>query len=525
MSRTDVGSGADASAGAGTAVATDGPDPVRQMARGGLVNAVGAAVGSFSNIGIVLVITNAFAPAEAGAFFTLTSLILITAVVARLGTPTGLVYFISGGRARGRTGRERSVLRLAARPVVLLSVVVAVALGVAAPQVLDALNIGDGSGDATTQLRVLAVFVPFAVLSEVVLSATRGMGRMRPTVLIDRTGRSVLQFVLVLGTAGWGQPVALAVAWSLPYLPAAVLAWRRFRRDTATSAATGAAGGPPPSGRTFWRFTAPRSVTSVVQIALQRLDIIIVAAYLGPAEAAVYTAASRFLVLGQLGGQAVSLAAQPRLAAAMAQGRTDEANALYRTATCWLVLLSWPLYLVCLHLADQMLALFGPEYGSGRSVVLVLGAVMLVATGCGMVDVVLNMAGRTSWNLANNLVALVVNVVVDVILVPRIGIVGAAVGWAAAIAVNNVLPLAQLALFLRIHPFARGTALAMVSSLVCLGAVPAAGHAISGDVRGTLVGIAVGSVLLLAFSYVMRATLALDVLLAAGRRRPAGGAA
>ena len=56
--------------------------------------------------------------------------------------------------------------------------------------------------------------------------------------------------------------------------------------------------------------------------------------------------------------------------------------------------------------ADEYLAIFGPGYRSAVPVVRTLAAVMLLATGCGMVDMVLAMGGRTSWNLINVLIAL-----------------------------------------------------------------------------------------------------------------------
>ena len=62
---------------------------------------------------------------------------------------------------------------------------------------------------------------------------------------------------------------------------------------------------------------------------------------------------------------------------------------------------------------------------------MVLAAAMLVATGCGMVDMVLTMAGRTSWNLGNVLLALGVNVGLDLLLIPEHGVLGAAIGLAA----------------------------------------------------------------------------------------------
>ena len=64
----------------------------------------------------------------------------------------------------------------------------------------------------------------------------------------------------------------------------------------------------------FWRFTGPRALANLAQITIQRIDIVLVAIMLGPAAAAVYTAATRFLVPGQFANTAISMSAQPRFA-------------------------------------------------------------------------------------------------------------------------------------------------------------------------------------------------------------------
>jgi O-antigen/teichoic acid export membrane protein len=51
-----------------------------------------------------------------------------------------------------------------------------------------------------------------------------------------------------------------------------------------------------------------------------------------------------------------------------------------------------------------------------------------------------------------------------VALIPRYGITGAAIGWAAAITITNLMPLAQVAATKRLHPFGRGT---FVSAALC----------------------------------------------------------
>jgi O-antigen/teichoic acid export membrane protein len=97
---------------------------------------------------------------------------------------------------------------------------------------------------------------------------------------------------------------------------------------------------------------------------------------------------------------------------------------------------------------------------------------MLVATGCGMVDMVLAMAGRTSWNLVNVLVALAVTIGLDLALIPRFGALGAAIGLACAMVANNLLPLVQVGRIMRLHPFGRGTIAAGLLSLGCFCILP-----------------------------------------------------
>ena len=206
-------------------------------------------------------------------------------------------------------------------------------------------------------------------------------------------------------------------------------------------------------------------------MALQRVDVLLVAALAGLAPAAMYAVAGRFVILGQFVNQGVTQSVQPRLAERLAVRDTAGANLLYRQATAWVVTACWPLYLLMFTYAPQYLDLFGGHYEDGVPIVRLLAATMLVATATGCVDVVLAMAGRTWWNLANVGLALLTMLVLDAVLVPRHGAAGAAVGLCAAVLVNNLVPLVQVVHGLGLHPFGRATLLAGGLATSCF-AVP-----------------------------------------------------
>ncbi|MGH3731224.1 MAG: lipopolysaccharide biosynthesis protein [Micromonosporaceae bacterium] len=482
------------------------PQALDGVARGGALNLSGAGYAALAGFGVATLVARGLSRTEAGVFFTATTLFVVIAVVAKLGTPTGLVYWFARLRTRGRSGLLRRCLQVALRPVVLVSA----GLGAAG-------WIGAGwlTGDLADEVRILAVLLPLAAVSDALLAATRGFRTMRPTVAIDRFGRPTLQLLGVAGALLLGASVSwFTVAWVAPWALAAVAAWFALRPllphqpshpATVATAVTdprlprmpahGWPGGVlkspawragparPANGalrhglsldRAFWRFTWPRGASNVLQQLLQRLDVLLVAGLLGFAAAAGYAVATRFTVVGQLGNAAIATAVEPRLAEALAREDDVAARRLYQTATAWLVLATWPIYLLTAVFAPLYLTLFGPAYATGEAVtvVVLLCAAMLISNGCGMVDVVLAMTGRTTWNLGNVSAALLINVGLNLVLLPRLGILGAGIAWAASMLAKNLLPLGQLAIRRGLHPYGRATVTAAALTAGCFGVLP-----------------------------------------------------
>jgi O-antigen/teichoic acid export membrane protein len=515
---------------------TDGR--LAEVARGGLLNLVGAGVAGLGTIALTLIITRTFSQAAAGAFFTAMSLFLIVEAVVSLGSATGTVYFIARLRSLGQHQRIPEVMRTAVRPVAIVSVAAAVVLALLAAPVARLLvggqlgHAGARPAEVTAELRALAVALPFAAMLDTLLGASRGYRAMGPTAMVDRIGRPLLQLTGVGVAAAAGSAALLAPLWALPYLPAVGAVWlwlrriqRRSRPAAAGAASTGPASTEPVTDRSrraaahkreplrFWRFTGPRGLAALAQITIQRVDIVLVAIMRGPAEAAVYTAATRFLVAGQFGNQAISMAAQPRFTEMFAQGDHRGANRIYQVTTAWLILLTWPLYLLAVSFGPQVLTVFGRSYSGGAAVMVILGLTMLLATGCGQVDMVLVTTGRSSWSLINGLLAVVVNVGLDVLLIPRYGITGAAIGWSAAIILTNLMPLAQLAATRRLHPFGSGTFITAGLSVLSFGVLPWAVRGLAGHgVLPSLAAIACGCAVMAGGMWRFRADLNLAAM-------------
>ena len=138
------------------------------------------------------------------------------------------------------------------------------------------------------------------------------------------------------------------------------------------------------------------------------------------------------------------------------------------------------------------------------------------------VDIVLLMSGKSSWNLLNTMIAVVVNVMLNLLLIPRFGMNGAAVAWAASILLNNLLPLGQTWRFLQLHPFGRGSAIVAASAIGCFGVLASVGREVIGDnFLGLIVSSLVAMPIYLALLWRARRSMHLSAFRDAFRRTPA----
>ena len=108
-----------------------------------------------------------------------------------------------------------------------------------------------------------------------------------------------------------------------------------------------------------------------------------------------------------------------------------------------------------------------------------------VATG--PTGYMLVMSGRPYLTMANNVFALVLNIGLNVLLIPHYGIRGAAVAWALSIALINVAKVAQVWVTLRMHAFDIGFAKGCVAGAVAF--LPGlAVRSAMGGLTGAIVG-------------------------------------
>lgn len=489
------------------------------VARGGALNFVGVVAAAVFGFGFVVVVTRGFPSTQVGLFFEAVAVFNLSMSVAVWGADVGLVRTIPRFRVLGREQHIRAVVGIASSTVFWFSLSIAAALYLFAPQLSALLTKGAGGANVEPLIRASAPFLPIAAVYAVLLAATRGLGKMGPTNAIDRIGRAGLQsvFALLVASAGMGT-VALILGWAVPYAigfaVAAIWAVSSVRRAMASVE-------PQPARSAdraalfaeFWRFALPRGLAGVFAVTVLWLDTLLIGALRSTQEAGVYAAATRYLVFGAFASQAVILAIAPKMSELLTRHDMDTARHVYRATTAWAMVIGWPVYLMLAIFAPALLSILGPGYVQAQDALTILALTMLVASGVGPVDIVLLMGGKSTWNLLNTVAAVVLNIILNVLLIPRLGITGAAIAWSVSILANNLAPLIQVRIFLGLHPVGRETITACATGLLAFGLIPLIVRAwLAPDLRGFSVAMVLGGVVYVAGLWRFRRILSLDRL-------------
>ena len=418
-----------------------------RLVRSGMLGLVGSVVSALAAFAITVVVGNTLGARGTGLFFQALGIFTIASQVLRLGTNSSIVRSISEQHAFERRGEAwRSVL-IAVIPVAGISTIVALAMWWLAAPLATWLASPGTSDELEPYLRFMAPFIAAGAVLAVLQVASRMLNGILTYTIAHAVAFPLMRLAAVIGAvwlvgsafesfAAWLSMIPLWLLVTLGLLARPVIRdWRM--RATAVEPLRDAS-------RRFWAFSSARAVGGSLEIILEWSDVLIVAAISSPAEAGVYAVVTRTVRAGQVVDRAMQLGVSPTISRLLAKGQVGATRALHTTVTRAMILCSWPFYLTLAIMAPAVLRLFGPEFESGSLALQIVAVTMMISSSTGMLQSVLLQGGRSQWQMYNKSVVLAASIGLDLLLVPILGIVGAALTWALVVLLDTSIAAWQV---------------------------------------------------------------------------------
>lgn len=189
---------------------------------------------------------------------------------------------------------------------------------------------------------------------------------------------------------------------------------------------------------------------------LTYIDILVLQLFVGPAEVATYYAVVKTLIIVNFIYFAVSAASAHRFSEYHIGGEHAKLAAFIRDTVRWTFWPSLAVAIVLLAAGKPILALFGPGFTEGYPLMFVLAVGLLARAAVGPAERLLNMVGEQRACAMVYAAAFATNFVLCLVLIPRLGLMGAASATATAVLVESLLLFIVTRRRLGLHAFAFG---------------------------------------------------------------------
>ena len=431
--------------------AADSASSVNRLAIGAGVSLAGTVLGRGIDFAKQVAMARLLGPDAFGLYAIGWNALRILEVLAPLGLHNGVVHF---GAAfwRKDDGAFRSILT---RTIVFSFVIgwaITFALIVAAPWVTAEVF---KEPEFLPLFRAFALMLPFMGALRVAANATRISHDMKYSVAAEQIAQAVSNLILfvVLYLLGW-RLLGAIVSTVLSFAVALILAIYYVRRLFAPAFAQRPKRAV--SNRELFAYSLPTAMAGMFGVVINRVDRLFLGYYWPSDEVGIYQAAAQISVILVLILNAFNMILMPMIAEQFRQGDMGHLEELYRVNTKWGVYSVLPVVLVIAFAAeDVMTVLFGAEYAAGSFALTVLTIGQFINIATGAAGTILIMTGhQNSWFRLSVLI-LVVNLTLNLSLIPRWGMNGAAVATSTTVGGLFAVGLIIVHRLLRIWPYDR----------------------------------------------------------------------
>lgn len=386
-------------------------------------------------------LTRTLGAAEYGAYAYALSWILLFASPAILGSDVLLIRELANAAKRGQVERGRGALRFAHLGTVVMSALFVTLLAGIVVVLFRYVHKVDGVmfGAVLVALPLIPLYAFVRMRSSILLAfEKRGWSQFPELFLMPSL---FLVFLVVHYFLPFERSADAAMALHIAAaLATLVVVWRMSAAQIPVAIRRAV----PKMETKRWLLSGLTIMAIAgIKVINQRVDILMVGSLLGAEPAGVYSIANRGATIVLQVSMALWTALMPTVAGLAAERDFARMGRLVRKVSLITTIVAAIPTIGLLVCAKWFLMIFGPEFIAGEPALLVMTMAQFLVTALGPVYVVLLLNGFERLAAVGAGVSVILNVVLNALLIPKFGLVGAAIaltiGQSTAAILMNVM--------------------------------------------------------------------------------------
>ncbi len=374
----------------------------------------------------------------------------VVGMLAECGFASGVVRFVALYRGEGDERRVKGTVLLALKWTALSGSLMTLALAASAHPI--AVHFFH-KPELSAVLRTLSLGILCSALTAMLVSATKGFKIMTYSALINEVFQPVLRVglaCLAVLALGFGLSGVLG-AYLIPLWLSPVLAYYYLLRIFPEVRQKGVS--PISEKGRFLDFSLPMLFVQFFGLWATSIDTLILGHFKASQEVGIYSAAQKTALVGNLIFVSFNSIFAPLAADLHNRKELPLLSLYFKTVTKWMLTLSLPIYLILILRADSFLLIFGKEFVRARSSLIVLSLGWIGYSVTNSASSMLAMSGRQKLRVLNMSGLLGLTLLLNLILIPRYGLAGAAFAISISLSLFGLTELGQVYFLLKVHPF------------------------------------------------------------------------
>ena len=428
-------------------------ESLKKVAKGTAIAFLGMLIYMFLEFITRVIIARNATQSEYGIFsigFVLLNFFVIISCLGLLaGTPRYIAYF----RGKGDNNKVTGVISSSIQLSVIASLVCFSIFFLSSDFLAELFHLQQSS-----VLKIFAIAVPFFVAIEILASIFRGFDRVHEKAYFRDILMNVLKVLFIVSVIALGYSfleMIYAYILSIVIASIAFIIYAIKKLPIVTVKSTSAE--TDPVRKELLLFSLPLLATNALSMIIIRMDTLMLGYFKTVDVVGLYNAAHPIAQLIEIFLLSLVFIYVPITSQLYAKNLIEEMRRNYAILTKWIVSATLPFFLVILLFPEAMLnVLFSSAYAQASAALAlrILGVGMFIHVFLGPNAATLIVIGRTKLNLMDNMIGAITNVSLNLLLIPPLGIIGAAIASAISLALINALKSAQIFRIHRIHPFA-----------------------------------------------------------------------
>ena len=349
------------------------------------------------------------------------AIMIIFEMISKMGLETGVMRFVSRLDIETQKKEIQLVIQSALKMSMIFSIISSILLILFSSLLVQVFN---GGYLFKITLIVFACTIPFNVTTLISAFSTQGFKLLKYKVIITQLlNPSVLLITMLLAFNLMSKEMAIILPIPLTGIVGCFIMFFMLKKLVVMNIQSII---KSKFNNDLLKYSIPLMLVSILQVLMHWMDILMLGYFTDTTTVGLYHPAAR--TAGLLQALLLSFLSiyAPTISELDSKKKYKKMERIYKLVTRLLLTFSIPISIILILFPTKVLLIFGPEYMAGSTVLILLTFGAFFQTIFGPAGPLLSMSGYTNIVFINSLIAFVLNFILNIILIPRFGLVGAA---------------------------------------------------------------------------------------------------